>query len=182
MASNGSLNEVKGEKKYGLILPQKTSKPIFGLGTRTASVSKATPKIKPKAKSLLLGHEDDTDEEEEKQNGNNNNNNNNNLTRLNSTFKNSSATSTSTATSTAAAASRKVNAELRVVHKQTSLEAQLEHAKAFEEDPTVFDYDGVYDALKHAEKEKRKAKEGELGPGGLRKVNIIHKLFSHSFF
>jgi hypothetical protein len=37
---------------------------------------------------------------------------------------------------------------------------QEEHSKAIEQDPTIFDYDAVYDDLKEAERKKKEATKG----------------------
>ncbi|KAJ3090945.1 hypothetical protein HK102_002151 [Quaeritorhiza haematococci] len=59
----------------------------------------------------------------------------------------------------------KVNKELRSIQSAASRSAEIEQAKALEEDPTVFDYDGVYDDMKKAEKERKKAISDEASAG-----------------
>ncbi|RKO82860.1 hypothetical protein BDK51DRAFT_45629 [Blyttiomyces helicus] len=63
----------------------------------------------------------------------------------------------------AAAEQKKVNRELRVVQAQRSLRAEEAQRKALEEDPTVFDYDGVYDQIKAAEDAVKKERDNPDG-------------------
>ncbi|TPX35978.1 hypothetical protein SmJEL517_g01810 [Synchytrium microbalum] len=73
---------------------------------------------------------------------------------------------------------QRINKELRAVQSSRSSAVEQEHAKALEEDPTVFDYDGVYETLKSAEDSKRKQRSqgGGGDSGGDRKPRYMANL------
>lgn len=106
MASNGSLNNIKGLPKFGLILPN--------------NKSKAKP-VAPVAKKPLWVEDDDEDDDND---------------------------DTNTQQYNANSQKRIVNKELRAVQLASSKKTQQEYELALAQDPSVFDYDGVYDAMK----------------------------------
>jgi hypothetical protein len=125
MASTGSLRNVEGGKKYGLIMPVKSNKVniSFGKNKKTGLNSKPI-KVNP-----LFSQLNDEEEEED-----------NNLSSLASSRKN-------------------INLELRNMTKNASKQVEAEYKKAMEEDPSVYDYDEVYDSMKRDELERRKGKD-----------------------
>ncbi|TPX43254.1 hypothetical protein SeMB42_g04793 [Synchytrium endobioticum] len=115
--------------KFGLIIPDKRKTPSASQAARI-EFKKKLSKNPLFAGSQAFGNNDDDDEEELQ--------------------------CSTQATSGTSNHASKVNRELRAVHSARSAAIEQEHAKALEEDPSVFDYDGVYDTLKAAEDLKKK--------------------------
>ncbi|KAJ3035389.1 hypothetical protein HDV00_004034 [Rhizophlyctis rosea] len=148
MASNGSLRNIKGSNglpKFGLIVKNKSTKP-----TPTSASSSSTKTSFTFAKRVssknALGADAESDNDDS----------------LNSDVP---ITDFSSLTAAAAVSSeqRKVNKELRAIQAQKARQAEEAQQKALEEDPTVYDYDGVYDHLKRAEKERKRGIDNPEG-------------------
>lgn len=56
----------------------------------------------------------------------------------------------------------RVNASLKAAQSLSAKRAEEEAKKVLEEDPSVFDYDGVYDSIKGDEKKKKKEAEKKV--------------------
>ncbi|KAJ3202459.1 hypothetical protein HDU67_000546 [Dinochytrium kinnereticum] len=77
----------------------------------------------------------------------------------------------------------KVNKDVIKARVAMTNNAKIEamHKKAMEEDPNVFDYDGVYDAMKEAQDAIKKEKDlGEGGDSVLKKPKYVEKIFAAS--
>jgi hypothetical protein len=82
-------------------------------------------------------------------------------------------------------AKTKVNQDVQRVQLMMAknAKAEAEHAKAIAEDPNVFDYDAVYDAMKQAEDVQRKKKEMQEDAGdGRKKVRYLSYVTMNNFY
>ncbi|KAJ3267806.1 hypothetical protein HK104_005606 [Borealophlyctis nickersoniae] len=169
MASNGSLRNVGGSgtlPKFGLILKNKTKqpqKPAAGGGGAGATKLSFTKKLKKP--SNALGLDEDSDDDDRDADGD---------TPISDFSAGSGGGRGSTADQ------RRVNKELRAVHAQKARQAEEEHRKALEEDPTVFDYDGVYDELKKAEEAKKRGRDNPEGEARKKKPRYMEGLMKAS--
>ncbi|KAI8800580.1 coiled-coil domain-containing protein 55-domain containing protein [Cladochytrium replicatum] len=68
-----------------------------------------------------------------------------------------------------------VQEELIKVQTMKAAQAARQHAELAAEDPSVFDYDGVYDDLKREERARKLAREGVQGDGG-KKARYMDKI------
>ncbi|KND01204.1 uncharacterized protein SPPG_04294 [Spizellomyces punctatus DAOM BR117] len=146
MASNGSLRNVSSKSgsalpKYGLIVKGKKDPPANTIANTGASGTKFTLGKKLSRAKVFEAPDSDSDQEQEDE----------------------SITSFSASAGGRTDEQKRVNKELRAVQAQRSRLAEEEHKKALEEDPSVFDYDAVYDDLKRAELEKKKSKDNPDG-------------------
>ena len=75
--------------------------------------------------------------------------------------------------STAETSRKRMNAEIVMMQTQRSRLVHDTQKDALEQDPSVFDYDGVYDHLKRAELEKKKARDGVQDGQARKKVSLM---------
>ncbi|KAJ3310517.1 hypothetical protein HDU76_003347 [Blyttiomyces sp. JEL0837] len=171
MASNGSLKNVSGPKKFGLMMPVKkpssapTSTP-FGLKPSSSSSSSSSKPTIPKNPSAF--HQD-SDDELEKDSDDDEANTINEFTKSKK--------------ESAASIRAKVNQEVikaqKATYSSTSAKAKVIQEKAMEEDPNIFDYDGVYDAMKEVEENKRRQRDlGEVDGSGKKKPRYMANLLA----
>lgn len=72
-----------------------------------------------------------------------------------------------------------INKELKVAHLKAAIKGKELQEKALDEDPTVYDYDEVYDDLKREEIYKKHMKDG-VTADGKRKAKYMENLISNS--
>ncbi|KAJ3194503.1 hypothetical protein HK101_002566 [Irineochytrium annulatum] len=146
MASNGSLRNVAGPKKFGLIIPSKANaakKP--GASSSSGGVSFALGMRKANA---AFSARDSDDEDAGAPGGD------------------EPVDTISASSAPKGAAKQRVNREVALAqkHQNSNRKIELLHQQALEEDPNVFDYDASYDAMKLEEEARRRKREvGEDG-------------------
>ncbi|KAJ3038455.1 hypothetical protein HK097_003164 [Rhizophlyctis rosea] len=149
MSSNGSLRNVGGNKalpKFGLILKGKNA-PSSSKPTSTPGKTSFTFTKRVSSKNAL-GAASDSDADDLDADGD----------VPISDFSLGAANAGKSVSE-----QRKVNKELRAVQAQKERQAEEAQRKAMEEDPTVYDYDAVYDDLKEAENEKKRGIDNPSG-------------------
>ncbi|KAJ1570117.1 hypothetical protein HK096_010594 [Nowakowskiella sp. JEL0078] len=75
----------------------------------------------------------------------------------------------------------KMKAEVRLVQEAASRNRQVKlmHEEALADDPTVFDFDGVYDSFKSAELKKKRERDGKE-ENGQKKARYMQEILSSS--